>query len=62
MNREGLSEEYFIFREAGRVVLLEVASKSPRKLSEVDRGTPRGIEIENYLCKLGGGVARLLKG
>jgi hypothetical protein len=61
-NIEGVQEDYFIFLEDGRTVLLEVASRSPYELRRVDLKTPRGIEIRNYLSNLGGDVARLLKG
>jgi len=61
-NIEGVSEDYFIFLKDGRIVLLEVRSKSPYKLIRVDLTTPRGSEIWNYLCNLGGDVAHLLKG
>jgi hypothetical protein len=61
-NIEGVREDYFIFLEDGRTVLLEVASRSPFVLSRVDLKTLRGIEIRNYLCNLGGDVARLLTG
>lgn len=62
INKEGLSEDYFIFLEDGRTVLLEVASRSPYILSRVELKTPRGNEIRKYLCNLGGDVAHLLKG
>jgi hypothetical protein len=60
-NMEGVSEDYFIFLIDGRIVFLEVSSRSPYALSRVDPKTPRGGEIWNYLCNLGGDVARLLK-
>lgn len=62
MNKEGLSEDCFILLLDGHTVLLEVASKAPYIVSRVDRGTPRGVEIYDYLCSIGGYVARLLKG
>jgi hypothetical protein len=61
-NIEGVQEDYFIFQEHGRTVLLEVRSRSPYVLSRVDSTTPRGMEIWNYLCSLGDDIARLLKG
>ena len=61
-NIEGVQEDYFIFQEHGRTVLLETRSRSPYELSRVDPRTPRGVEIWNYLCSLGDDVAHLLKG
>ena len=61
-NIEGVSEDYFIFLRDGRIVLLEVRSRSPYELIRVDLATPRGSEIWSYLCNLGGDVAPLLKG
>ncbi|HXN23103.1 MAG TPA: hypothetical protein VOA41_10230 [Candidatus Dormibacteraeota bacterium] len=62
MNKEGLSENYFMFQEDGRTVLLESSARSPYALSRVDHTTVKGAEVWNYLCNLGGEVASLLKG
>lgn len=60
MNKEGLSEDYFVLREVGHTVLLEVTSRSPYILSRVDPKTPRGVEIWAHLCNLGANVSHLL--
>jgi hypothetical protein len=44
-NIEGVREDYFIFLEAGRTVLLEVYPRSPYTLRHLDLKSPRGVEI-----------------
>jgi hypothetical protein len=60
-NPEGTREDYFVFKENGQVILVEVSSRSPMTLMRVDPRTPEGKETWGHVSKLGADVAVLLK-
>ena len=58
---ERTKEDFFIFEENGKPVLLEVSARSPLQLSPVNRAAPGGLEKLKRVREFVGEVARLLQ-